>query len=147
MPAIKFPSFQLPKDEDPRVMYLVVRESLGMGPGKIAAQCAHAAQLLTDHCAEIRMSVVMGGPSTVHPEANQLCADFGSWITSGFRKVVVRADDKEWEKIKACPDLHYVVVCDLGLTEVAAGSETVIGVWPRRRGEMPPWWRRLQAVK
>ena len=32
--------------EDPIVMYLIVRESLGMGMGKTAAQCAHASQML-----------------------------------------------------------------------------------------------------
>ena len=31
---------------DPLVMYLVVRESLHMTTGKIAAQCAHASQML-----------------------------------------------------------------------------------------------------
>jgi hypothetical protein len=32
---------------DPIVMYLVIRESLEMSPGKVAAQCAHASQMLT----------------------------------------------------------------------------------------------------
>src|SRR5271169_2745201 len=33
--------------EDPIVMYLIVHESLNMGMGKTAAQCAHASQMLT----------------------------------------------------------------------------------------------------
>jgi peptidyl-tRNA hydrolase len=31
---------------DPIVMYLIVKESLGMSIGKTAAQCAHASQML-----------------------------------------------------------------------------------------------------
>ena len=31
--------------EDPIIMYLIVKESLNMSAGKTAAQCAHASQI------------------------------------------------------------------------------------------------------
>lgn len=123
---------------DPMVMYLVVRETLSMGVGKIAAQCAHASQMLclSWFCAE------ESGTEDGRPRV----AAFREWINSSFRKVVLRADDKEWEKLKS-EDLDFVVVRDAGLTEVDPGSETVIGFWPIRRSEAPKLMQRLQALR
>jgi peptidyl-tRNA hydrolase len=72
---------------------------------------------------------------------------FAEWLDTSFRKVVLRADDKEWEKVKACPDITYVIVRDAGLTEVEAGSETVIGVFPLRKSQAPKIIKRLQVLK
>jgi peptidyl-tRNA hydrolase len=69
------------------------------------------------------------------------------WVKSSFRKVVLRADDKEWEKVKACPDLTFVTVRDAGLTEVAAGSETVLGIWPMLKSQAPKVLKKLQVLK
>lgn len=139
MPEITFPAkesadqVELRKGQgDPLVMYLVVRKSLDMSPEKMAAQCAHAAQMIAEHYHGLTDS---GG----------LAESYHDWRETSFRKVVVYADDKQWERVKQEPDLHFAVVRDAGLTEVEAGSETVIGVWPRVRSSMPGWWRRLQA--
>lgn len=113
-------------------MYLVVRESLGMSIGKTAAQCAHASQML-------QLEYDSGS-------GEDISRVFQEWLQSSFRKVVLKADDKEWEKVKAeCP--NHVVVRDAGLTEIAAGSETVIGIWPMRRSERPKILTKLQVLK
>ena len=68
------------------------------------------------------------------------------WLNSSFRKVVLRAKDKEWDKIKeACP--NHVVVVDAGLTEIPAGSETVIGLWTMHKSERPKIIQKLQVLK
>lgn len=132
--------------EDPIVMYLVVRESLNMSIGKTAAQCAHASQMLQLQFAELERWDMCGwcnGPDKVR------FSDFKDWLDSSFRKVVLKADDKEWEKVKGAfvEDVMRVTVVDAGLTEIAAGSETVIGIWPMRKSQRPKILQKLQVLK
>lgn len=125
--------------EDPIIMYLVVKESLNMSVGKTAAQCAHASQMLLLKYFELQNK---GGSKS---EIEQIDI-FDDWLDSSFRKVVLRADDKEFEKVKEECD-NKVVVTDIGLTEVAAGSETVIGLMPVYKSQVPKCIKRLQVLK
>lgn len=152
--------------EDPIVMYLIVHESLNMSIGKTAAQAAHAAQMLTlkyfsmketSISLQKRMQPLLNAP----PEANEMAklkaayiemsrplSIFGEWLNSSFRKVVLRASDKEWAKLKEeFKDHNMVMVVDAGLTEIAAGSETFIGLWPMRKSQRPKLVQRLQVLK
>lgn len=152
--------------EDPIVMYLIVHESLNMSIGKTAAQSAHAAQMLTlkyftmketSISLQKRMQPLLNAP----PEANEMAklkaayiemsrplSIFGEWLNSSFRKVVLRASDKEWAKLKEeFKDHNMVMVVDAGLTEIAAGSETFIGLWPMRKSQAPKSVKRLQVLK
>jgi peptidyl-tRNA hydrolase len=72
---------------------------------------------------------------------------FGEWMENSFRKVVLRADDKEWAKIKQDYGQHMVMVVDAGLTEIPSGSETVIGLWPMRKSQRPKTVQHLQVLK
>lgn len=40
-----------------------------------------------------------------------------------------------------------VLVVDAGLTEIPSGSETVIGLWPMRKSQVPKTVKRLQVLK
>lgn len=143
--------------EDPIVMYLIVRESLGMGIGKTAAQCAHASQMLQLKFNELEKQLIelenleqtFGSLNGKENQEWDLLQPqfyiFSKWLDSSFRKVVLRADDKEWEKLKQLP--NRVVVVDAGLTEIAAGSETVIGFMPMRKSERPKILTKLQVLK
>lgn len=124
--------------EDPIIMYLIVRESLNMSVGKTAAQCAHAAQILLqkyylDYFAEVT------------DEKYQL---FRDWLNSSFRKVVLRADEKEWLKLKSEFSANNIaLVVDAGLTELEPNTETVIGLAPMRKSQVPKLVKRLQVLK
>ncbi len=142
--------------EDPIVMYLVVRESLGMSIGKTAAQCGHAVGML-DRKYNKQIAVIDGHIDPVYgppddleeriPERVKKALEiWDEWDRTSFRKVTLTADDKEWEKVKAL-DVPKVVVVDAGLTEIASGSETVIGLWPMRKSERPKVIKRLQVLK
>ena len=150
------------EQEDPIVMYLIVHESLNMGVGKTAAQCAHASQMLTLKYFEIKelsksLQKKISDPMRVVSEIPDLkemyvqmapqISIFGEWIASSFRKVVLRASDKEWAKLKEEFKGSMVMVVDAGLTEIAAGSETVIGLWPMRKSQAPKSVKRLQVLK
>jgi peptidyl-tRNA hydrolase, PTH2 family len=147
--------------EDPIVMYLIVHESLGMSIGKTAAQCAHASSMLMIEYFEVkdasRIQQKMLQQTLPEPEKATILAEYktsapklsiyGEWMKSSFRKVVLRASDKEWEKLKEELKDSILIVRDAGLTEVAAGSETVIGVWPMRKSQRPKTITRLQVLK
>jgi peptidyl-tRNA hydrolase len=128
---------------DPIVMYLIVKESLGMSIGKTAAQCAHASQMLQLRYQELERDNLCGWLEAVDFTTMNI---FTKWLDTSFRKVVLRAKDKEWQKIKdACS--NHVVVVDAGLTEIAAGSETVIGLWPMHKSQVPKIITKLQTLK
>ncbi len=151
--------------EDPIVMYLIVHESLNMSTGKTAAQCAHASQMLTLKYFEMKegskaiqkQMVPLLQPMPPAAELNRLQAEyaktakpisiFGEWMNSSFRKVVLRASDKEWAKLKEEFKDSMVMVVDAGLTEIPSGSETVIGLWPMRKSQRPKLLQRLQVLK
>jgi|ERR1035437_7675502 peptidyl-tRNA hydrolase len=133
--------------EDPIVMYLIVRESLSMSIGKTAAQTAHASQYLIVSYFDMKAQydgclTCAWQPPLKHKEYLDIMK---AWLP-GSRKVVLKADDKEWEKIKvAFPDCALVV--DAGLTELVGQNETVIGLWPMKKSEVPKLIKRLQVLK
>lgn len=145
--------------KDPIVMYAIVRETLNMSTGKIAAQCMHAAQMLTLKYFEMKdTSSLIQRQMKEAPQSRDFLlseyvklstpiSTFGEWLNSSFRKVVLRADDKEWNKVKAEFKDSMVLVVDAGLTEIPSGSETVIGLWPMLKSQAPKIIKRLQALK
>ncbi len=94
----------------------LVNHGLKMGKGKIAAQVGHAAVKAALNAAEH------------HP--NQMQA----WLSSGQRKVVVKAQDaEEIEKLLAAAKRKGLPTCtvhDAGRTQIPAGSLTVGAVGP-----------------
>jgi peptidyl-tRNA hydrolase len=135
--------------EDPIVMYLVMRESLGMSLGKSCAQSGHVTMMMHIKYRELldenEMFKLCGWELPHNPARLEL---YKKWLDSSFRKVTLTADDKEWAKVKAeLPADDIVIVVDAGLTEIAAGSETFIAVWPMYKSQRPRILKKLQAVK
>ena len=97
-------------------MVMVVRTDLGMGKGKVAAQCAHAA-------VECYKKASRKTPSLVK-----------QWETFGQKKVAVKIDNEEemlgLKRVAEAQGLVAVVIRDAGHTQVAQGSPTVLGVGP-----------------
>ena len=142
--------------EDPIVMYLVVREDLNMSIGKTAAQCAHTSQMLqikyqTIHnfltnCRALSFFDLLRS-SDDNDKIRQETI-FEQWLNSSFRKVVLRADEKEWDKLKdEISEKERVIVVDAGLTEIPTGSETVMGIWPMHKSARPKILQKLQLLK
>ena len=132
--------------EDPIVMYFVVNEDLNMGIGKCCAQVAHGCQKMTliyfntkDIC---KYEPFSQAPDWVYV--------FDDWLETSFRKVVLRAHQKEFDKLKqqlTTMEVPFEIVKDNGLTEVAPGSETVIGLYPMYKSKCPKIIRKLQVLK
>ena len=135
--------------EEPLVMYFIVRQSLDMGAGKVGAQCAHAAHMIMIEYFELDEMFQRSPNAALNMSEKDVghLNRFEEWlnrkINGGFRKVVLRAKDREWEKVK---ELDHFIVKDAGLTEVEPGSETVIVLWPMRKDERPKIIKRLQTL-
>lgn len=104
-------------------LVLVVRTDLGMGKGKIAAQCAHAALACYKNLSTPT-------PTSTHPLLTR-------WETAGQPKIALQ--------VPTLPQLHLLesqaqklglcacVIHDAGRTQVASGSATVLGIGPGPR--------------
>jgi PTH2 family peptidyl-tRNA hydrolase len=100
----------------PYKMVLVVNTGLGMGKGKIAAQCCHAAV-------------------ACYQRASKQCpAAVAAWERTGCAKIAVKCpSQEEMEKIAVLAmsmDMPVYLVEDAGRTQIAAGSRTVLGIGP-----------------
>ena len=101
----------------PYKMVLCVNTSLGMGKGKIAAQCCHAAV----GCYKKGMQICPSGVRT--------------WEATGCAKIAVKcpSEDEMMNEIliKAMnAGIPAYFVEDAGRTQIAAGSRTVLGLGP-----------------
>ena len=138
--------------EDPIVMYLICRESLGMSIGKACAQAGHVAMMI-----QIEYEDLWDDFDELYGNNNLLLSEqklvdkklmYHRWLNTSFRKVTLAASDKEWEKIKVTILTEdRVIVIDHGLTEIPSGSETFMAVWPMYKSQRPKILKKLQALK
>ena len=103
-----------PKEE--HKMVFVVRTDLKMKPGKIAAQCCHAAI----------------GSYQVARRHSPLAVQY--WELTAAAKVAVKVDSAEAllalrQQVRARGLPHYLVT-DAGRTQIPSGSQTVLGIGP-----------------
>ena len=105
-------------------LVIVMREDLGLSPGKMAVQASHAAV----SCA---MAAKKNHTKWYRP-----------WWDEGQRKVVLRAFDlehlRELEAKGRKAGLTVEKVADAGLTEVPAGTVTCIGFGPAPSDKIDP---------
>lgn len=140
--------------DDPIVMYLIVRESIldQMGLGKTCAQTCHAAQLLQqkidklDLQYEAYLRVNLSNKDAPPFEQLERVLLYTDWLRDGIRKVVLRADEKEWAKLKE-EEKDAVLITDSGYTKLPPETETVIGLFPMRKSQRSKTVKRLQALE
>jgi peptidyl-tRNA hydrolase len=103
-------------------MYLI-EKNIGLSAGKGRAQCAHAAQKITEHffC------------TTKTEEEKEA---YKQWTEGCYTKIVLFCPENKWEELKKL-SLRKVVIKDAGFTEIDPGTETVIGFWPILKSSAP----------
>jgi len=99
-------------------MVFCVNASLGMSPGKMAAQVGHGVIDLYQNLVSDQEEY--GGPVL-------------QWIENGSKKVVLRCDNDAHltALAKKCEEmgLPHSIISDAGLTEVPSGSQTVLSIF------------------
>lgn len=130
--------------DDPLVMYLVVNRTLEMSIGKTAAQVGHGVGIVYEH---YHIQDVVNncdfGPS-LNEQEKQFLETFEDWKNNSFRKIVLSANEKQFQKIKNA--LPCWVVVDAGFTEIPSGSETVLAFAPMRKSERPKLLAKLMTL-
>lgn len=118
---------------DPPTMAFLCRSDLNLSPGKLAVQCAHAAVESLQQAKKTHSRMVQ------------------RWKESLSRKVCLAIDDEnELEHFLTLvqeASLPFALVRDAGLTEVAPGTATVLGVGPGPRHTMDSLFRELKAYE
>lgn len=135
--------------EDPIVMYLIVREELNMSIGKLPAQVGHAVGMQMLQYFECALNAQIEGH---YNDQNVLSMSqfemFEAWLNNSYRKVTLAADEKEWAKLKELyKKPEAVIVVDAGLTELEPNTETVMALLPMKKSERSKLVKRLQALK
>lgn len=96
--------------------FILIRKDLGMTTGKIASQAAHASLEAFLQMEQIDSSIVK------------------QWMSEGQTKIVLRINSlEEFESIKKIlkeKGIPFSAITDSGLTQVAPGTETAIGIGP-----------------
>ncbi len=93
-------------DDNEIVQYFVVRNDLGMSPGKVAAQVGHGVEL----------AGIYANRLLEHLTENPPCA-----------KIVLQGNKQDFDKIeKEFDGWFYIKVIDEGRTEIEPGQATVI---------------------
>jgi len=105
-------------------MVLVVRGELRLTAGKAAVQVAHAAVQLVEGAGPRRQ------------------ADLDAWRAQGQKKIGLVAatlhDLEQIERTARSKGIATVLVRDAGLTEVAPGTVTCLGLGPALAAELDP---------
>jgi peptidyl-tRNA hydrolase len=136
--------------DDPITMYLVFREKLlpDVSIGKVAAQVSHATGMLHQQYAKLdkrydKLDPVDFGKVNF-PVARYFL--FTDWLKEGIRKVVLKADEKEFAKLKEEQKDQMVLVIDAGETMLEPGTETCVGLFPMRKSQRSKLLTRLQVL-
>lgn len=126
-------------EADPVSMYVVVNDDLKLSPAKLAVQVGHGVELYYQ-------SMLNDPDNVIKYKYDPLTEEHYQWINSGSRKIVLKANPTQWNKIKECDEISAYLVKDAGLTECEPNSETCIVLPPRRKSTIHKMIKRLQLL-
>jgi peptidyl-tRNA hydrolase len=141
--------------QDPIKLYTIMRESLldQMGWGKSIAQGQHLVDMIRvafhrlDKQYDRYLETDIGKTYKEPFDGIDKLLIWQAWEKENHRKVVLKGDDKEWEKLKTEFGKELFLIRDAGVNKIPAGSETCCGLWPMRESSRPKILQRLQALE
>jgi PTH2 family peptidyl-tRNA hydrolase len=118
---------EVKEDIEEHRMILCVRTDLGMGKGKIAAQCGHACLGVYRKVSEIYKKIING-----NDKQHKVWLDY--WDNNLEAKIAVKIkDEEEMDKlylIALSADVPAYIITDCGRTQIKEGSKTVLSIGP-----------------
>jgi peptidyl-tRNA hydrolase len=128
---------------DPLVVYVVVRSDLGLSAGKACAQTGHSIEYLMDHY--FKLIVVEAKIKSITCE-HQHVEDVAHWKKTGSTKIILKASDEQWTILKEIFAKEGFIVRDAGKTEIPAGTETCMALWPTPKSKAHPLIQKLPLL-
>lgn len=132
-------------NEDKIIEYILVNKELNMGVGKIAGQVAHV-QTLIDN--EVKFYADHHHSSKLPPAPEEWVQRL-EWYEEWFlldraqTKVILRAKEKDLRK---AIEMGAFFIRDNGLTEIPAGSLTVVGFLPQPKSNLVSFTKKFQLL-
>ena len=124
--------------DDKIVEYIIINKELGMGVGKVAGQVAHV-QTIIDN--KIRY---IAGLKELNEKDLSVLGWYEDWFLNGSQtKIILRA--KEKDLLKAI-EMGAFPIRDNGLTEIPAGSLTVVGFLPQPKSNLVSFTKKFQLL-
>lgn len=123
------------ENENSLIMYFIINDSLGMSPGKVAAQCTHACKMITIDYNNTKNSL------PCFPKGGDKYKKVKDFESCNIH-ITLKASQSKFDKIKS--EFDCFVVKDLGFTEVCPGSETVLVLRPMNKKSVPDIIKRLR---
>lgn len=124
--------------DDKIVEYIIINKELGMGVGKVAGQVAHVQTIIDNKIKYI------AGLKELNEKDLSVLGWYEDWFLNGSQtKIILRA--KEKDLLKAI-EMGAFPIRDNGLTEIPAGSLTVVGFLPQPKSNLQEFTRRFQLL-
>lgn len=124
--------------DDKIVEYIIINKELGMGVGKVAGQVAHVQTIIDNKIKYI------AGLKELNEKDLSILGWYEDWFLNGSQtKIILRA--KEKDLLKAI-EMGAFSIRDNGLTEIPAGSLTVVGFLPQPKSNLQEFTRRFQLL-
>lgn len=133
-------------NNDPIVLYFVVRQSLNMNVEETCKQVAHSIQNLM--LKYIKMQILLSKKelaSCISEEDLLHIKNMNDWMNSGSNKYVLIADENNWNIIKTEQGKNCMVVKTAN--ENAEPIETVISFWPQHQSTTSSELKKLHHLK
>ena len=126
---------QVIKDDDQTVMNILVRSSLNMSPGKIAAQVGHAVQYCLEYYYNLKF-----------PEKMSVLDIFNYWKKCNYTKIILSSPDSDFERAKSILEFKSFLVIDSGKTEINPNTQTVLGFFPMKKSQAPKIIKKMRLL-
>ena len=113
---------------DELVQYFIINQELNMSSGKISAQVAHVATIITHDIVVFKKDIYL---------------TWLKWFQNDQKKIILRGKEKDLNKLI---EAGFYYIRDNGLTEIPSGSFTVAGLPPMLKNEAQKYVKRLQLL-
>ena len=135
-------------NDDKIVEYIIINKELDMGVGKIAGQVAHVQTVIDNNIKHIADNSQRNFYLKTGIELDEKDLSVLEWYEKWFlvgpqTKIILRA--KEKDLLKAI-EMGAFPIRDKGLTEIPAGSLTVVGFLPQPKSNLQEFTRRFQLL-
>jgi peptidyl-tRNA hydrolase, PTH2 family len=110
--------------QDDYTLYVIVNNDLSMGKGKIAAQVGHVIEKIIER--------ILNTPY-VNQNNKNLIDNYKIYSKTGNKKIILKGTQKDLEEL--CNERDAVHIIDAGMTQIEAGSLTVVGFLPSNKNK------------